>query len=222
MKLQIVQQRDFGRLSGPYDAIISASGYESRARFVAEQLNKNEVVAKKKFAFAFKEHVNECARIENDEFFTQFGYKLLPCSGRSTIEAHKCFEVALALIKKIESPKILVDISCMTRAWYGEIVHGLLALSQFHKLQVDFAYTPAEFSLPAGDYPPNRVAGPIPGFVGLTFPNKPTSLGIGLGYPCSLISVRQQRTLRHSLGQYPTESRRQKPSWIGWVLYRSV
>ena len=70
----------------------------------------------------------------------------------------------------------------MTRPWYGEIVHTLLTLSQPQELCVDFVYTSSEFVPPLGEYPPNRVAGPVPGFVGMALPDKPTALGIGLGY----------------------------------------
>lgn len=182
MKLRTVGQPERADLCGPYDAVICSSGYESRARFVASQLAKGEVAIGSRYVLAFKEHDQALARPENDKRFRELGYKSLPCSGRSAPEVREYFESALLPLKDLKTARLLVDISSMTRAWYGEIIHTLLALSQPQELRVDFAYAVAEFVPPLGEYPPNRVAGPVPGFFGLALPDKPTALGIGLGY----------------------------------------
>ena len=95
MKLRTVNQEDFGKLDGPYDVVVSASGYESRARFLATRLADRKVRISSRYAFAFKEHTQVCARPENDRCFSALGYNLLPCSGSSTLDARECFNSAL-------------------------------------------------------------------------------------------------------------------------------
>jgi hypothetical protein len=182
MKLRTVNQDPFKEKGGYYDAVICASGYESRARNMAERLDAGGYKIRNKYAWAFTEHNNNCARPANDKCFEKLGYALVPCGGNSVFDVHQAFASVLTSIQERKSPRLLVDISCMTRAWYGEIVHMLLMFSAHEELQVDFAYTPSEFVAPPEEYPPNRVAGPVPGFVGMALPDKPTILGIGLGY----------------------------------------
>lgn len=182
MKLQNIHQREFLETPVSYDIVIAASGYESRAKYVAGMLDEKGVKIANRFALAFTEHLSDCARPGNDKAFTMLGYELLPCSGHSAENAHECFRKALSRLKSDAFARCLIDISSMTRAWYGEIVNTLLTLERGLGLQVDFAYTGAEFVPAKGDYPANRVAGPVPGFVGMTLPDKPTALGIGLGY----------------------------------------
>src|SRR5258706_10900189 len=170
MFLHSVYQDEFAKVEGPYDLAVCASGYESRARFVATELAQRNIEVRSKFVFTFKEHMQDCARGANDRCFKELNYKDLPCSGRSTMDARKCFESALHDLKNLETARLLIDISCMTRVWYGEIIHILLASSKFRDLHVEFAYTSAEFVEPLGEYPPNRVAGPAPGFVGMALP----------------------------------------------------
>jgi hypothetical protein len=182
MKLCKINQRTFGQLCDHYDVVVCSSGYESRARYVATQLAEKRVVSANRYVLAFKEHTQECARPDNDRGFEKLGFIPFACSGHSTAEVRACFESALIPVNGLKSARLLVDISCMTRAWYGEIVHALLSRTVSQELIVDFTYTLAEFVPPLGEYPPNRVAGPVPGFVGMALPDKPTTLGIGLGY----------------------------------------
>lgn len=182
MNLQRIQQRPFTDTVDRYDVVICASGYESRARYVATQFAEKQTKFSNRYVLGFKEHATACARPQNDRTFHSLGYTPIACSGHSTAEARSCFDTALDSVCGLGSARVLVDISCMTRAWYGEVVRGLLTAARFRELHVAFTYTMAEFVPPSGEYPPNRVAGPVPGFVGMALPDKPTVLGIGLGY----------------------------------------
>src|SRR5258706_16361665 len=95
MKLQTLRQNDFATLDHPYDLVVGAFGYESRARFVATELSKKTGTSSNKYVFAFKEHPDDCARLENDRVFQDLGYKPLRCSGGSASEVRDCFEKAL-------------------------------------------------------------------------------------------------------------------------------
>jgi len=183
MKLCRISQAELDPSGDAYDLIICASGYESRSRFVASRIEPQLGESRPaKFVFAFKEHEWDCARPDNDRAFKSWSYTQILCSGRSTIDAGNAFGQALKSLGRVSKAKILIDISCMTRAWYGEIVHSILRNGLLISLEVDFAYVGSEFMEAGGNYPPNRVAGPVPGFFGLTLPDKPTALVIGLGY----------------------------------------
>lgn len=177
MKLRSIRQPTIVEPGRKYDLIIVASGYESRARFVAQKLSDEGITIDYKVAIAFREHPLDGARPDNDAAFAALGFQFLPCSGSSTTEVKKCFESALLPVKDAEVVRMLIDISCMTRAWYGEMVHSLMSISSVGGAEVDFVYTAAEFIVPSEEYPPNRMAGPVPGFFGITLPDKPTALG---------------------------------------------
>jgi hypothetical protein len=182
MKLSLFEQLDFAESSKSYDLIVTASGYESRARFVAETIGAQGSSGCARLVLSFAEHLKECARPENDAAFERLGYKPFLCHGRSDEEVSQVIAGALEALPKIPEPRILVDISSMTRAWYGAIVRSVMALHLEGSMVVHFAYTPAEFVAPPNDYPPNRIVGPVAGFTGNTLPTKPTALILGLGY----------------------------------------
>jgi len=182
MKLCTFEQLQFSESLKGYDLIVTASGYESRARFVAEKIGHQEPGPCTRLVLSFAEHKKECARPENDAVFEGLGYKSSLCQGRSDAEVTKVVAHALENLRDVPEPRILVDISSMTRAWYGAVVRSLMALRRESKLVVHFAYTSAEFVPPPDEYPPNRIVGPLAGFTGNTLPTKPTALILGLGY----------------------------------------
>jgi hypothetical protein len=78
----------------------------------------------------------------------------------------------------------------MTRAWYGGILRALAASNRSESLYTVFVYVPAAFQPPSPEYPANEVVAPVRGFSGLTLPNLPTALVLGLGYdPGRAISI---------------------------------
>ena len=182
MNLFAFEQVPFSESSKGYDLIVAASGYESRARFVAEAVGAKKTSICNYLVLSFTEHRNECARSKNDATFEELGYRPFLCRGRSDEEVSQIVADALEKLRETPEPKVLVDISSMTRAWYGAIVRSLMALHLDGKVVVHFAYTSAEFVPPPNEYPPNRIVGPVAGFTGNTLPTKPTALILGLGY----------------------------------------
>ncbi len=166
-----------------YDLIIVASGYETRARFVAEQLPVRLLHSgTEKIVFSFNEHRNVLARRTNDEQFAIRGYREVLCNGGSGDDIGRTLAEAFDRLPTRRSAHVLVDISSMTRAWYGAIVRSLMAKWHDSSIVVDFTYTAAQFTLPPSHYPPNRIVAPVVGFTGNALPDKPTALVIGLGY----------------------------------------
>lgn len=182
MRLSEFEQVDFPSALKEYDLIVTASGYESRARFVAEWIGSQVDSSCSCIVLSFEEHLNESARPQNDAVFKRLGYKSFLCRGRSDEEVYRVVASAFENLRGIREPRVLVDISSMTRAWYGAIVRSLLALHLGCSANVYFTYTSAEFVAPPDDYPPNRIVGPVAGFTGNTLPTKPTALVLGLGY----------------------------------------
>lgn len=182
MKLSKFEQIDFNKSSKEYDLVLTASGYESRARFVAESISDEGSLSCTRLVLSFEEHEKECARPENDAVFNRLGYKSYLCHGSSDADVNQVVSESFEKLGNIREPRVLVDISSMTRAWYGAIVRCLIGLHREGKLLVHFAYTFSEFILPSNDYPPNRVVGPVAGFTGNTLPTKPTALVLGLGH----------------------------------------
>jgi hypothetical protein len=182
MKLSAFEQLPFTEAMNGYDLIVAASGYETRARFVAENIGAQGTNVCTCLALAFAEHRSEGVRPENDAVFQSLGYKLVLCRGRSDEDVALVVADALEKLNGVPEPKILVDISSMTRAWYGAIVRCLISLRLSSKVIVHFAYTSAEYVAPPNEYPPNRIVGPVAGFTGNTLPTRPTALILGLGY----------------------------------------
>lgn len=182
MKLSAINRLEPPVLRGGYDLVVAASGYETRARYVAEVLESNKCQLGHRIVLTFYEHDKDCARPENDRTFARLHYRPVICRGASAEEAEQAFLEGLGHVKRDGPIAVLVDVSSMTRAWYGGIVRTLLQKVGLPELTVHFAYTPALFVPPSESYPPNRVVAPVSGFVGNTLPDKPTALIIGLGY----------------------------------------
>lgn len=181
MNISSVEELPFSALASDYNLVIAASGYESRARFVAEALGFS-VPGAIRIALAFAEHSGACARPQNDEKFRELGYALVICHGGVDNEVILSLASAFDRFKDNTTIKILIDISSMTRSWYGAVVRCLGSFDCNATLIVHFTYTPACFVAPPSEYPPNRVVSPVVGFTGNTLPDKPTALLLGLGY----------------------------------------
>ncbi len=159
-----------------YDLIVCASGYESRASHLASQLkSKNS----RRIVFGFEEHSNTPTRKVNDARFSELEFEPRMLSEKDSLEAKREYLELLSLLGDRES-KILIDISSMTRAWYGGFVQALWTARDLKTITTTFAYVPAAYSRPP-NYPPNEVVKPVLGFRGLEPANKPTALVIGLG-----------------------------------------
>jgi hypothetical protein len=177
------------RVSAPYEEVfnkdncidyaIFASGYESRARHVAQTLEKAGVFIRQSTCIGFYEHKDKNkAREMNDEYYDSHNIEVRTQSGKETTEIEK-------LLKEItthdEDTILLIDITSMTRSWYGGIVRIIREYRSSVRLRTIFTYAPAH---PPGDfrqYPPNTIVEPIRGFASLRADNDPLALVVSLG-----------------------------------------
>jgi hypothetical protein len=160
-----------------FDAFIAASGYEERATYTLTTLPVASIP--RKIAFGFGDRTTGRRKI-NDTIFDSADVNVVPVDGNSgsAVRAH-----IVALLDDItsETPRIFVDYSSMTRAWYAGIIEAIAAVKNKTSVTCVFGYSPASYSPPSNPTP-NAIAGPIAGFCSLDVPDKPSALIIGLGY----------------------------------------
>jgi hypothetical protein len=164
--------------SASFDLFVAASGYESRARWLAEQVQE---VSGRQWAFGFVENRDAGARAANDAYYagSKFVCHLLESGAGGPGLMVDEFIGGLPTDQPV---RILVDFSSMTRSWYGSIVSALANCRRTGRISCVFWYSTAAFHPPPSTYPPNEIVGPVTGFSGLGLPARPTALVLGLGH----------------------------------------
>jgi hypothetical protein len=161
-----------------FDRCLFASGYERRARHAA---NPRVIGSAEVVAWGFKEHPDVLARPDNDSHFRALGTEPTVFSGNDDDMADELSETFLH-VRDQDEPHVLVDISCMTRAWYGALVRTLMRWDEHERVHVTFAYTPGVYRPPPAARPLNEIVGPVRGFTGFALPDAPSVLLLGLGF----------------------------------------
>src|SRR5687767_9321899 len=99
---------------GEWDLLVCASGYESRASAFARGFKGN---VKRRIAVGFKEFTDHPRRSQNDKWFKEHGFEQVAASGSSDTDMER---LLLALVGDLSArSRIIIDISSMTRTWYG-------------------------------------------------------------------------------------------------------
>lgn len=103
--------------------------------------------------------------------------------GAEHISAERTVTEELSLIDSFSSPKIIVDISSMSRGVLAGVLAAVMS-SPHKKVEISFTYSVAEYEKPPSEYPPLLEFGAVhPFFGGAPLdPDKPTALVIGVGY----------------------------------------
>ncbi|OOZ38273.1 hypothetical protein BOW53_16085 [Solemya pervernicosa gill symbiont] len=160
-----------------YDLFITASGYESRSRYVAENYKPS---SERCVVLGFEEHRESCARSINDEFYRNNNFDYRCVSGNHSLKAERIYNRLVTGITNKEI-KVLVDVTSMTRSWYGGIIKSMIASESIDRIEVDFVYSPARYTASIDAYPPNEVVGHVAGFSAISLPDLPSVLIIGIG-----------------------------------------
>jgi hypothetical protein len=159
-----------------FDLVLAASGYEQRARHLAELIGPRRSRA---VALGFTDRKLR-SRVANDRVFKRLGYSLLDVEGLdgSTIRGI-IHEVVNATHSDL---RIVLDYTSMTRVWYATAIETLRDLnSRGTRVEVFLVYTPSKFS-PPKESTANVEIGPLQGFCRLQLPTHKTALVVGLGY----------------------------------------
>ncbi len=159
------------------DAVVCSSGYESRSSYLAKKLFSYSPL---RFCIGHAEKREIAARIKNDEIYESLGFACKELSGDSSSGAQ---QLLLDILLKINKPEchLVLDISSMTRAWYGGFVHALATQKLISKVLVDYLYVPSKFQRIYDKVLPNETSGPLEGFFGLAPADLPTALVMCLG-----------------------------------------
>ncbi len=161
-----------------FDLIISASGYETRARFLIEKVELNSSY---KFFIGFNNNLDLFDRELNDKTFINQGYTSIMEDGNNSSKI-ECFLEDFFFTNKQEKLNILVDYSSMTRIWYASILNSIRKVKKLKSVHIFFSYSVSEFASPPEKHIFSEHVEPVEGFYSLSVPQKPTALIIGLGY----------------------------------------
>lgn len=161
-----------------FDIFICSCGYESRSTHILTEMRKK---IGSSFCMGFSEFSDNSVRISNQEKFTSEGIGIQAFGGSDFMSVYHAVGGRLASLNS--GAAVLIDISCMTRAWCGAIVKAIndVNFSSDSSLKVFYMYSPARYSSATDPYPPNKILGPVSGFSAYGLPDKPTSLILGLG-----------------------------------------
>lgn len=160
------------------DAVIVASGYESRATNFAQKIETLD--CKRRFALSFTDR-KVLAREANDRYFSHQGFEAIKAHGNTGAETNLLLEQIVSKSSK-DKLTLAIDYSCMTRNWYATILTYFARFDDnLNEITLYFAYSPSYFVKP---FPttPNAVMGPVDGFSAMDLPSKPNALIMGLGY----------------------------------------
>jgi hypothetical protein len=179
MELKSIRQPSLDELLAQnIDIVICASGFEKRSSSLARKLGKLNC---RLISIGFKEFKNEGARPSNDKLYEKLGFEKYEICGNDSSGAELLLQRLLAGVNKNDC-RIVIDVSSMTRAWYGGFLRTFRSEVKLNKIIVDFIYVPAVFPNKFYEYPPNEIIAPVQGFSGLSLADKPTALVIGLGH----------------------------------------
>jgi len=163
-------------LDRDYDLAVFASGYEERCTAIASQISRRSV--RDVAVMGFAESKKSQQRIDNDRYFagSAWGADLeefydYDCAGYSV----------LARYWESKPSAILIDYSSMSRTWYASILNWMRIAPVSWPITIDFVYAVAEYS---ADYDPLVVTdvAHVPGFYGAQSAERPSLLGLGLGF----------------------------------------
>lgn len=175
-----IGSRSFDDLPPKWDLVLTALGYETRARFLTERL---KLRGTSNYAIAFPDR-QVLSFDDNRRYFTEAGFEI-----KTVIDAE--FKAAIGEIvdRLAESEKdellVCVDISSFSRYRLAHVVSSLLQRSYKCCLRIFFMYNVASFSPPdAPSMGANSHAGPVTAdFAGWRpEPDAPPVAAVGLGY----------------------------------------
>ena len=153
-----------------YDLVMATCGYESRSRVLASC----EIAAAEKIAVGYGSK-EEAAFASNSDAFRAAGFNVQPVDDAQFTGWFQ------GVLSRAETRRILIDISCLTRARLATVVACLM--NQPPEF-VDFYYSLATFSQPGQDDPQHEFLGPVSeffsGWAGEY--GKPIAVISGLGY----------------------------------------
>ena len=177
--IEIQVSPDSGHLQGKFDLLIVCLGYETRSLYIAEKCRE---MAKRHLALAFQKRLVGNYDY-NRSFFEENNFSILPFD---QLEFSYLFNRELiGAITGLEGrPRILVDISSMSRPMIATVAVELGKIATTLGVEVIFVYCPAAFTKPSDIRHPVAVSQPvIPELAGWSNqPERSVATIVGLGF----------------------------------------
>ncbi len=169
-----------------FDIGIFASGYESRATFVAKSIDFEQIHYP--LVLGFKEFEHNPVRKQNDLFYSEKGSKAVLIS---SAEEKGIYSELITIFTKLDDTatvRILVDYTSMARLWYSGILN-FLRFQQEKDIEVYLTYSigiyeKAKFL----DYTYSEISS-LPSHEGSLSANVRTLLVLGVGYSPYLVKA---------------------------------
>ncbi len=183
MKIYKSEQLDFNTLDlQESDVLIAASGFESRSVTITQHF-LNKMPKMNIYVFSFMEKYSN-SNYDNDNYFQSINATIINTKGNSDSDVLSVFKVIISDLVLQGQPrnKIFIDISSMSRVWYGSIISYLNLIDLECKLDIVFLYSLAAFESPVFSPDTKRVIEPLGNFINIDIADKPTMLIVGLGY----------------------------------------
>jgi hypothetical protein len=157
-----------------YDLSIGVCGYEASGTHF---LDSDRPLSKKKIAIGYGRHETLSFK-KNRIKYRNCGYQFSSVEDADFPEYIS--NITNELIRKIEQPRIFVDISCLTRLRLAQIIESFSKIS----CRVDFSYTLAKFCPPKKRQSQNEFLEPVTSFFSGWSGDidRPIAVVSGLGY----------------------------------------
>jgi hypothetical protein len=159
-----------------FDAIITVSGYESRATYLSSKIDISGV--RDKIVLAYDEMKHMLYRDYNDDKFKAMDFTFHYISSNDTSNLPEILD-GICLNNRNKNLDILIDYSSMSKNWYRGIINYFIEMEEIlSKVNLYFSYSPSEYSKSNTSNLDYNFESILP-----VEPNlKPTALVLGLGY----------------------------------------
>lgn len=125
-----------------YDMCVFASGYESRCTYVSSRVDPARV--REPAVFGFTEAAKGPNRTRSDTFFLDNWKRMpIPLSGD---DEKPIYDYLHEHAKSLESVRILIDYSSMSRLWYTAVLNWARFAASGRTVTIDFAYSIGEYA----------------------------------------------------------------------------
>lgn len=182
MRIRGIRQPTTRAMSGDeFDLFVVASGFEPRATTACRRLARLSCSWTLGVVLAFQEEADAATRKANDEYFASMSFEVVDVSASEMETVYLHMKKLLRSFSYKEEIRVCVDITSMSRLWYGAIVKALSDIELDACIVATFTYIPAAYSKRPRGLTVNEVLTPVRGYSSLALPDMPSALVLGLG-----------------------------------------
>ncbi len=190
-----------------FDLAIVATGYESRSRFLFENIDHKKL--DHILVLGFDEHRENDVRKKNDIFYEKFGCEIFIASSN---EERKIYSKLIEIFEVFENRdelSILLDYTSMARIWYAGVLN-FLRLQTGKKINVYLNYSLGKYKDKLLDYNYSSINS-VPFHEGTLSSNTKTLLILAIGFSPYLIkSVIEEIEPNYIVGVLPIPNLEEK------------